>query len=397
MKSRKRHACLIATLLPALLLTGCWDRREINDVAFVLANSFDIDKNGQYKQAVIIALPGQMGGSTGGGGGTSGKSPYYIDDSVGFPITNGANKLQVRMSRVLNYAHRRVIIIGEELARKGIRVIFDVLARIPQNRITTYFVIGKESGEKLLKAKPHLERFSGEAIREILTLNPSGKVNLNEIWQKLSNQGIDMSLPVFKSVKNKGPSPSDETMLIGTALFSSDKMVGMVTGSEASAIRWLTNKFQRYRDVIPFGDKSKDKVGIQIESGDKRLELISMKEPLRFRLSLHAEGSIVESTVNVNLDNEQYIKEMEKMWAKHMKAEMEKLIAKMQNLHSDVMGAGYLVYQTHPKEWDKVKNRWYDVFKKAKFDIHANLLIRRVGQVTENVDIWTNQPSTPKQ
>lgn len=396
MENRKGRIALIVTLLlPSLLLAGCWDRREINDVAFVLANSFDLDKEGRYKQAIVVALPGQMGGATGGGGGTSGKNPYYIESINGYPLTAEARKLQLRMARVLNFSHRRVIILGEELARKGVRFIFDILARYPQNRITTYFVVGQGSGEKLLKAKPHLERFSGEAIREIITLNPSGKVNLNEVWQMLSNQGIDMTLPVFTAKKSQGPEETDEVELVGTALFSGDRMVGTVKDGEAEAALWLTNKFQRYRQIIDY--RKKHKVGIFIESGSKKLELLSSKEPMRFRITVHAEGSIVEDTAKLNLDNETYIKQIEQIWAKVIKADMEHLIQKMKTLNSDAMGAGYMLYQTHPREWDKVKNRWYEVLKEAKFEIQANLLIRRVGQITENVDIWSSNKGTVTQ
>jgi spore germination protein KC/spore germination protein len=372
--------------LSSLLLSGCWDRREINDVAFVLANSFDVDTNGKYRQGIIIALPGQMGGSTGGGGGTSGKNPYYIDAATGYPITEEANNLQRRMARVLNYSHRRVIILGEKLAREGIRFIIDILARYPQNRITTYFVVGQGSGEKLLKAKPHLERFSGEAIREILTLNPSGKVNLNEIWQKLSNPGIDMTLPVFTTQMSQKPNATEEVQIVGTALFSGQRMKGMVKDGEEQTILWLTKKIQRYSQIIQ--TEQKQKLALKIEKGTTKLEVISAHEPLHFRVNVNAEGSILENTANIDLADEKQLKRLEQIWSKTMKKDIDNVIHKMQEWKSDVMGSGYLLYQTHPKEWDRVKNKWYKVFKEAKFDVRVGIQLRRVGQITENVDVW---------
>lgn len=48
-----------------LLLTGCWDRREINDVAFVLAGG--ADKEGDnILISVLIPLPRRAGCFTGG-------------------------------------------------------------------------------------------------------------------------------------------------------------------------------------------------------------------------------------------------------------------------------------------------------------------------------------------
>lgn len=65
----RKAAVLCCLLLCSILLGGCWDRREVNDVAFVMGTG--LDKEGdQYRVTMQIALPGQLGssGSTGGGG-----------------------------------------------------------------------------------------------------------------------------------------------------------------------------------------------------------------------------------------------------------------------------------------------------------------------------------------
>ncbi|GJM83562.1 hypothetical protein HMSSN139_60580 [Paenibacillus sp. HMSSN-139] len=51
----------LAVLLPSLGLTGCWDRIEVNDVAFVLATSTDMEQ-GQVRSTAQIALPSSLGG-----------------------------------------------------------------------------------------------------------------------------------------------------------------------------------------------------------------------------------------------------------------------------------------------------------------------------------------------
>ena len=68
-------------LISPLVLSGCWDRREINDVAFVLASSID-KENDLYRVSILIPLPGNMGGGGGGGGGTGGVEPYTIETEV---------------------------------------------------------------------------------------------------------------------------------------------------------------------------------------------------------------------------------------------------------------------------------------------------------------------------
>lgn len=126
-----------------------------------------IDEN-QFRTSVQIPLPGAMGGagSTGGGGGTKG-GPYYIDSEIGRNIRESNDLLQRRMSRKNNFSHRRVIIIGEELARSGFKKTLDVLLDQPQSRITAYVLLTKGEALQILNAEPHLEKLSSEALREL--------------------------------------------------------------------------------------------------------------------------------------------------------------------------------------------------------------------------------------
>ncbi len=132
------------TRLPLLMLilvslTGCWDRTEINDLAFILTTAVDLEEDGSIRYSVLLPLPGSMGGPTGGGGGTAGNTTYYIDSAVGDTIRSAQAKLQKRMSRRMFLAHRRTLVVGEEYAKKGIREIFDATARTAESRMSTFF------------------------------------------------------------------------------------------------------------------------------------------------------------------------------------------------------------------------------------------------------------------
>lgn len=51
---------LIMLLLSSVLLTGCWDRTEINDLAIVLATGVDY-KDGQAQLTAQIFIPRKGG------------------------------------------------------------------------------------------------------------------------------------------------------------------------------------------------------------------------------------------------------------------------------------------------------------------------------------------------
>ena len=51
--------------------------------------------------------------------------------------------------------------------RTGIGILFDVLPRSPENRMTSFLVVTKGKGYDLLNAEPKFERFPAEVIREL--------------------------------------------------------------------------------------------------------------------------------------------------------------------------------------------------------------------------------------
>lgn len=146
----KKWAVAGLLLLSPLALAGCWDRKEINDVAFVIGSSVD-KENGMYRSALQIALPGNLGGagSKGGGGGTSGGKSYYLESKTGITLRSANMEIQAGNSRNLSFSHRRVLLIGEDFARDGIAPMLDQFARIPQNRLSSLVAVTSGSAYKI--------------------------------------------------------------------------------------------------------------------------------------------------------------------------------------------------------------------------------------------------------
>ena len=65
------------SLCGMILLSGCWDRVEINDLAIVTAAAIDATDDNQIELSLQVFIPkalgsgGGQGGGGGGGGGTS--------------------------------------------------------------------------------------------------------------------------------------------------------------------------------------------------------------------------------------------------------------------------------------------------------------------------------------
>ncbi|KEO84803.1 Ger(x)C family spore germination protein [Tumebacillus flagellatus] len=375
----------VMLLLSTLFVSGCWDRTEVNDIAIVLSTAYDLEDDGQYRVTVQMALPGQMGGATGGGGGTSGQKSYYVDSETGKTVREANNKQQARLSRQLFFAHRRVLIVGEELAKQGIRDLFDVVARVPENRLTSNIVIAKGKGYDLLNAQPQFERFSAEAMREILQSDNMIEVNMKDVAQELSQTGTDPLIPMMKPVKTtKGEQTSTETQFIGYAQFHDDKLTGTLQNEASKSIHWVRQKFRPFSDSYELPELGK--VAVNFYKGKSEVTPVLGSDHLTFNVRINANCYVVEAEKGVDFGMSENVRKLEGAIDQKLREGVEEAIRETQANRSDAGQLGLLLSRRFPRQWqEKYREHWYEELDKAVFHVSVNTEVARVGLISENL------------
>ncbi|PWK16388.1 Ger(x)C family spore germination protein [Tumebacillus permanentifrigoris] len=378
---------LLVLVLLGMTITssGCWDRTEINDIAIVVSSAFDLEPDGRIRITCQMALPGQMGGSNGGGGGTSGPRSFYVDTEVGRTVREANSKQQARLSRQLFFGHRRVLVIGEELAKQGMRDVFDVIARVPENRLTSNIVIAKGKGYDLLTAQPNFERFSAETMREILQSDVLIQVNLKDVAQELSQKGTDPLLPFMAPVETvKGNEHNKEIEFKGYAQFHDDKLVGVITKDAAKGVHWVRQKFQPYvttLDTKPFG-----KLSINLYKGKSKIKPSFEQDHLHFDIEVQALCTILEVFGEHDFGRTENVQQLEGEIDNNIRDGILAAIQTMKERQSDSGALGLVIARRYPRLWkEKYSKNWYAELEKATFSISINSEVSRVGLVSENL------------
>ncbi|PAK38788.1 spore gernimation protein KC, partial [Priestia megaterium] len=68
---KRKWSVLLLMILVTVLLSSCWSRKELTDLAIVSAMGVDKTEDGRYTVTLQIINPGNVaGGMQGGGGGT---------------------------------------------------------------------------------------------------------------------------------------------------------------------------------------------------------------------------------------------------------------------------------------------------------------------------------------
>jgi len=371
-----------------LLLTGCWDRVEINDLAFVTATGVDKEEENKFRVSCQIPLPGAMGGagSSGGGGGTAGAQPFYVDSGTGRNIKEANDNLQLRMSRNLYFAHRRVIVFGKELAKSGFKKSLDVILVQPQSRISTFVLISENDALGVLDSSPHLEQLPAEAIRE-LTKN-SLNITVKEVLQDIDRPGKDPLVPIVEVIKTQNKNKeqqTDEIELKKIAILKDDNYKFETTPKESLGIFWLKEMMEG--KTLTFSISDKDEVNVEVERQSLIVDYEIKNDLPTFNLNIKAATILVQNENNVIIAKEEIYKDLKEKLDKTIEDQILTIINKAKAESADIYGFGWLLYRKDPLLWKgKFEDKWDDILKELDVKVNVDTEIRRLSNTGIDVE-----------
>lgn len=382
----KRFAYPLAIAVVCLLLAGCWDRREINDLAFVTGTALDKEEDG-YRLSVQFPLPSQLGGagSSGGGGGTGGGSPVYNDSATGQTVREANDNLQSSLSRYLNYSHRRTIVVGEEAAKAGIAEVLDIMGRFPQNRLSAFFLVSKGKAQDVMNMEVSLEKMPAEMVRELAVQYFSNAKSIKDVVFALLEEGIDPTAPyIVRSKTNTGErgKPKDTIKVEGLAIFKHDRLVGFLKQDEAQALLMVMNEALNPVITVP-APRGEGYVSLRLLNFNAKIRHSFSGGAPQFDIFFDGKATISENNSKAKffLDTND-MRKLDHAMNRQLEKQVSKAMAKLQNFGGDPVGFGNLLYHKAPSYWKKNRKHWYEIFPQCTIKVHSSMFVENPGTIT---------------
>ena len=222
-------------LLIFVFISGCWDRMEMNDLAFVTGTAMDLSDDGNMLLCSLqIATPSTEGGM---GGGSGSKDKFFVISAEGKNGNEIHQKLQKKSSRILFYSHRSVVFISERLAKHGIQGVLDIFTHDPRNRLKTYIMVVKgEEGKNILQMNYPLKQVPIEAVREMENSGDDLAVTLKDFFISSESEGVHPVVGVIESdIHSKSPH-KQLFRLAGAGVFKDLKLSGLLDINEPRCV-----------------------------------------------------------------------------------------------------------------------------------------------------------------
>jgi spore germination protein KC len=382
MKMRRRIClrCAVLILVIAMfpaLLSGCYDRRELDTLGIVMGVALDSEGKDKTKMTVQMVKVSAQGGSKksskdGGGGGE--EDAYINASGTGKNANVIVREMQDKMSRKVYVAHSEVIVFGEELAKNGVRDSLDFFARAPESRMTLYIFVAKGKGEDVLKVKPEFEKLPSTELRSILTseklTSDAPIVTEFEFVGKMVSKSTAAVAPLVAPVKD---GEKQRLNVEGAAVFKESKMVGDFGKDETKGLLLAIGKFKTgIMNVEALGTSA----SVEIRSAKSKIKPELKKDgSVKVTVEIEEIVGLGDQTGTVNLSEAENSGALYEA-AKH---ETEKFIwravDKSRELNADVFGFGESVGRKYPKEWKELEKKWGEKYK----DIEVEIVVKVKG------------------
>lgn len=386
---RRQLAFLV---LAVFLLTGCWSRVEVNDLAIVSLVALDRTEDGEIKLWLHVVVPSRATQSAAGSAGTGAGMgrPFLTLAATGRTVLEAANQVQTHLPRRIFWAHARVVLIGENLAREGTRPVVDFLTRHRELRLTNYVLVVRGSLEDLLASVNDLDLLPSESIREIERLQLSVAATLRDWGQAMGSTGEDPLLGLVDQVPPPAGAPRGQNPMVrisGSALFRDDRLVGFSDFATTRGFLWL-------RSNLPRGVLTVTLEGLE---GDVSVEWLATRIERQVRLEngrvfiyveVTAEGDVSESQAPLDLSDPTQLRRIETALNKRIRQRMEAAIAKMRELEIDPVGFGELIHQQQPAAWKRLEKDWPGSgLRQVRVVLHVNARVRRTGLSSKPIGV----------
>lgn len=387
MKRLHKYICCIILLV---FVSGCSERKEIEERGFVVGAAFDLAKEEQESQSKKIprmkgtyqlVLPSTLAQKDGG---KSGGGKNYINISATADgIFAQIREISKKISRSLFFPHIQIVVFSKDLLKQQnlLEQTLDIFFRDHEMRRNIRIFVSKDRAEKILQQSSKPENLPSKYIDLLADHADVNAYMLEAVRigdvQEMMTAKRSFVLPVLELTKQG-------VEMEGAAVFKgqNNKMIGLLTGKDTQGLNYIIGK-----KASGFVTIKKEKKTITYEINKIRRKIhASFAEPRRpkFTIDIYSEGILAEV----------YLGGDGKMWSEtkmntYISKEMERIamraINKLQkDYKTDVLELGEYYKRHNYKEWKKIEKNWEEgekYFTKSKVVVRVHPVVEHSGSL----------------
>ncbi len=383
---RKKICSLALIIFLPLLSSGCWDKVEIDERGFITALGYDkyegeknedIEKETEERplnRYIRTATYPNVSVIAGKGEG----DPSYVYSTTAISWAEGRQQIALRDNKNYYADHLKAMIFSEEAAKdeKLFREMFDTFQRSVFINRKLYFFVTPNKAQDILMTDTGKNMDVGLYIEELMDkeIRPTrmAKSDLGTIVIDLNESNAALAPRIIKS--------NGELKVSGAAVLKDNKLIGVLGELETRDALILKGEMERADYTIKVDDLFI--VITQTSSNTKMKATEDKNGKIIVNFTIDAEGDIAQHYFQTpgEPDDAKYIEKVNNKASELISKDLEKLFKKVQNdFGADIFKVGEYLRKFEPDTWEKIKDRWDEIYPDIKVKVDFEMNIRRVG------------------
>ncbi|HYF94591.1 MAG TPA: Ger(x)C family spore germination protein [Symbiobacteriaceae bacterium] len=399
----RRRAAIALLMTCIALLTGCWDLREMNHLALVMAVGIDKSETpGRFEVTVQIARPAGRAGSGSSAAGVG--RAVYVATADGDTIFGAIRNLAQFTSRRIMWAHNNVVIIGDALAREDITPVVDFFTRNQELRMRTWIAVARDAAARdVVATNTGMEDVPADSLSALLRYaqlpGESVRVEIGDVAGAFFATDANPVMPVImlkpralrSSDQPEEEEPTPQAVLSGSAIIRKTRLVGYVERETGRGLLWLRAQMKNAVLTIPCPEGKPGTLAVEIRSPKVKLRSSVGGQSPVMNVEVRTEAWLSEQGCPTPAMRASELKSYAaKALGEKIEAEMRATLKLLQQeLKTDAIRYGRVLHIQHPDWWRKHGARWEEIFPKVKTRISVAATIPKMSLYTRPVRAHT--------
>jgi len=368
----RKIGCVLILIL-SLLQTGCWNAREIDELAFVLSIGLDKDDYG-FKITAQIASPETYSNVSSGSA-----KPFWLISSTGKTIFEAIRNMASISSRRIFWSHIKVILISEDLARSNSLQIFDFFSRNPELRLRTLIAITPGEAGKLLEVMPAMEKDPAIYLEKIIqNKNLTGKsysIMLKDFLEDYLNPNIS---PVTSRIILDKSKSQPILKTSGAYVFDMYKQPVSLSEKDTRGFLWIKSKMNDSVMVVncPYDNMP---ATLEIKKAKSSFKSYLDNEIPHFIININVTAILTEQSCLTDFNNMNKLNDLETELEEAIRKDIESTITTAKDLQVDFLNLNSILHRQHKKEWHQISSKWNTLFKNSVVTIVVKVNIPHIS------------------
>lgn len=330
-------------ILFILLLSGCSDYKELNNLAIV--NTIGIDKkDNNYKLCIEVLNTDKE----------NGKNKIYY--STGKTINEAINKVNNKSTKIIYGGHLDKIIVSKDILNDKKIDLVDSFFRLTEVKDEFDFFVAKDNDAcDIVKSLSKLPNNSSSRLQKNSKENrsTSSYTNIDVFISNYLKTGIDPVISVLNIKDN-------EVYIDNIAITKNGKVIKYLDTKESIGYNLIRNEIDKISIPISYKDKYST---IKINKSTTKNKVIKNNNKYIIEININIEAYLTEYNFDLDLTKNNTITKLEEI----SKKEIDKYItsAIILDNESNYLGFKRMIYERYPKEKDYI----YDIKKNIKVNI----------------------------